>query len=443
MADRIVTNTILESNGNTLFLVNKSENWSPRHVNEAIIDIENNIHEYYVDNLSTKIGVVIEGGNKFLRTFRDNNLGNNLDTIEDGSVYLPEFIKDYPDNKETSWNHKLQGVTHSQDHWFFTQLEKIHKFHISLDLDSDDPTLTVDMPSNLSDDGYDHFGDPEYYTHNGNGYLFIPVERKNGKSRPLVAVFRDENPLEFIGTSILTKQPKKAGWLAINPNNNILYSSNSGIKDKNPVYRYEINFDQLEQGEVEKFEEFQDDENIKGELVLYKQDRTNIFEIDTYIQGGCFTPNGILCIAYGKTYFPDDLKTLAIAGSILSLMPGGILGGILGAISGAGLAFLKEEIFKNTEDNALVGMSLFNSEGIHIHTSSRVNKPFKYEVHPVIPDAQEVEGICYWDLDNPNNQSNNIEGNIHAILLNKNAGDIQVFGGIEKNDKFWFKHFRI
>lgn len=431
MADRIVTNTYLKKNGNTLFLVNKNENWSPRHVNDVIIDLENNLHNYYINDLNTPIGIVNEGGKKFLRTFRDDNFGNNLDNINNRSIYLPEFIGDYPDNKETSWSHNLQGVTHSQDHWFFTQLEKIHKFHISLDLDSDDPTLTVDMPSELSDDGYNHFGDPEYRTHNGNGYLFIPVEHSDKDSRPLVAVFRDENPLAFIGTSFLTEQIKKsppeddtnkAGWVAINPINDLLYSSASGINTNNPVYTYRIDFDQLEQGVVIEFE-------FVDNLVLYKQDRTNIFEINTYIQGGCFTPNGILCIAYGKTYLPDDVTKLAIAGVIL--------GGIGGAILGAGLSFLIEEIFNNTEDNALVGMSLFNSEGIHIHTSSRDKKPFKYEVHPVVPDAQEVEGICYWDLDDPNNQSNNIEGNIHAILLNKRTG----FAG--NNDKFWLKHFRI
>lgn len=422
MADRIVTSTFLESNGNTLFLANKSENWSPRHVNEAIKDIENNIHKYYVNNLNTEIGVVNEGGNKFLRTFRDNNLGNNLDNIEDGSVYLPEFIGDNPDNKETSWSHQLQGVTHSQNHWFFTQLEKIHKFHISLDLNNDSPTLTLDMPDDIKSLGCDHFGDPEYYTYNGIGYLFIPVENCSGGS--LVAVFRDDDSVTFIGSNKLPMQTPpdtdRAGWVAINPNNNLLYSSSNKINIDNPVYRYRIDFNKLEQGEVE-FEFFDD--------LLIRKQNNDAFEINTYIQGGCFTPNGILCIAYGKTYLPDDLTALGIAG--------GLLGGIPGAILGAGLAFLKEEIFKNSEDNALVGMSLFSSEGIHIHTSSRDDKPFKYEVHPVVPDAQEVEGICYWDLDDPNNQSNNMEGNIHAILLNKRTG---IAGN---DDKFWLKHFRI
>lgn len=85
MADRAVYQTRKDRDGDILALCSPSESWSPRLKADAIRDIENGIHTYYVPwtDGRTEIRVVKGPNGKYLRTDRDNTARNNLDDLPD------------------------------------------------------------------------------------------------------------------------------------------------------------------------------------------------------------------------------------------------------------------------------------------------------------------------------------------------------------------------
>lgn len=86
MADRRVTHTGKDRDGDILCLCNGGETWSPRQKANAIYDIDNQIHSYYVlwtGGQRTDIQVVNGPRGKYLRTDRDNTTRNNLDDLPD------------------------------------------------------------------------------------------------------------------------------------------------------------------------------------------------------------------------------------------------------------------------------------------------------------------------------------------------------------------------
>lgn len=89
MADRQVTHSGKDADGDILCLCNHGETWwSPRKKADAIRDIENGDHSYYVlwaGGHRTNIRVVNGPTGKYLRTDRDNTNRNNLDDLPDCS----------------------------------------------------------------------------------------------------------------------------------------------------------------------------------------------------------------------------------------------------------------------------------------------------------------------------------------------------------------------
>lgn len=87
MADRRVTKTRKDSDGDILSLCNDSQVWSPRDKADAIKDIDDGVHTYYVQWKKagrTDIHVVDDKEKgKYLRTDRDDTDKNNLDELED------------------------------------------------------------------------------------------------------------------------------------------------------------------------------------------------------------------------------------------------------------------------------------------------------------------------------------------------------------------------
>jgi len=70
MANRRVTGCIKSKDGDILALCNPFEDWSFRSKKDAITDIENNIHNYYVFNSVEKVIILVVNGTteKHLRT---------------------------------------------------------------------------------------------------------------------------------------------------------------------------------------------------------------------------------------------------------------------------------------------------------------------------------------------------------------------------------------
>lgn len=85
MADRRVTATGKDADGDITKLCNGGESWSPRAKADAVRDIETKAHSYYVDRAGhrTEVHVVERGGKKYLRTDADSSSRNNLDNLPD------------------------------------------------------------------------------------------------------------------------------------------------------------------------------------------------------------------------------------------------------------------------------------------------------------------------------------------------------------------------
>ena len=86
MADRRVTQTRKDGDGDILALCNPGQGWSPRPKAGAISDIESGTHTYYVTwpgERRTEIRVVNGPTGKYLRTDSDDTTRNNLDDLPD------------------------------------------------------------------------------------------------------------------------------------------------------------------------------------------------------------------------------------------------------------------------------------------------------------------------------------------------------------------------
>ncbi len=85
MADRQVTRSGKNYQGDITSLCNPNELWSPRPKAAAITDIESGVHRYYVQWSEgiTWIRVVNGPTGKYLRTDRDSTSRNNLDDLPD------------------------------------------------------------------------------------------------------------------------------------------------------------------------------------------------------------------------------------------------------------------------------------------------------------------------------------------------------------------------
>lgn len=86
MADRRVTHSGKDKDGDITKLCNPGETWSPRNKSNAISDIETHQHSYYVQAAGgNRVDIhVVHGPNgKYLRTDPDRTSRNNLDDLPD------------------------------------------------------------------------------------------------------------------------------------------------------------------------------------------------------------------------------------------------------------------------------------------------------------------------------------------------------------------------
>ena len=86
MADRSVTKSRKDGDGDITALCDSTSYWSPRMKSDAISDIESNQHTYTVtwrDGKRTPVRVVQGPTGKYLRSDRDDTSKNNLDELPD------------------------------------------------------------------------------------------------------------------------------------------------------------------------------------------------------------------------------------------------------------------------------------------------------------------------------------------------------------------------
>jgi hypothetical protein len=86
MADRKVTASGKDKDGDIIKLCKSGEAWSPRLKADAIRDIENGTHTYYVQQAGTsRVDITVVNGTtgKYLRSTADKSSSNNLDNLPD------------------------------------------------------------------------------------------------------------------------------------------------------------------------------------------------------------------------------------------------------------------------------------------------------------------------------------------------------------------------
>ena len=83
--ERQVTHTGKDKDGDITKLCNPSVSWSPRWKSDAIDDIDNGTHTYYVEDGKGRSDIIVVDGpsGKYLRTDPDGRAENNLDELPD------------------------------------------------------------------------------------------------------------------------------------------------------------------------------------------------------------------------------------------------------------------------------------------------------------------------------------------------------------------------
>ena len=86
MADRQVTASGKDKDGDITKLCKAGEAWSSRPKADAIRDIENGLHTYFVQQAgTTRVNVNVVNGTtgKYLRSTADKSSNNNMDNLPD------------------------------------------------------------------------------------------------------------------------------------------------------------------------------------------------------------------------------------------------------------------------------------------------------------------------------------------------------------------------
>lgn len=296
------------------------------------------------------------------------------------SIYSPfsyseeyyRYLGDYPKNANPGWHEDVQGVTHDDNYWFITQsdtgeadeqvLWKVPVGHdLKVNARSNPNTITREIRSYPQLNGYNHFGDLDYYKYRDVGFLIVGL---SGNIPPIIAVFRADT-LEYVTHSSCLHETEKVSWVAIDPNGQIYFPailpSNPSIV--NNIVQHTIDWDQLYDNSRLL---------IVGRTIidLYNEQGEKMFM--KFHQGGVFSPSG-------------------------------------------SLFYLVTGYYKNTDPN---------EHGIHVFdtiTWRRVKKStngfgeFNYEFHPGCCKYEEAEGLTIWDLDD--GRAPGIRGQLHVFML--------------------------
>lgn len=86
MADRRITRTRKDRDGDITHVCNPDMSWSPRSSSRTIRDIENRTHTYFVRNHAGRSDVHVATaatGKKYLRTDPNGSCTDNLDDLPD------------------------------------------------------------------------------------------------------------------------------------------------------------------------------------------------------------------------------------------------------------------------------------------------------------------------------------------------------------------------
>lgn len=152
------------------------------------------------------------------------------------------YLGNFPSDKEADWTDDIQGIGHDEGHWYITQRRLLYRVPVGQSLNGnlkDKPNVQRrhlhDIPD-LAALGYDHFGDISVY----RGYVLAAVDQ--GNEDAVMAVFRADATLAYVGKGVFDGQGKQAGWVAVD-GDGFVYSSSNHVT---ALRKYHVNWAQIE-----------------------------------------------------------------------------------------------------------------------------------------------------------------------------------------------------
>lgn len=286
------------------------------------------------------------------------------------------YLGTYPANCMTGWGVDLQGMTHDSLYWYFTQKAALWRFPVYQDLaqfitapDDVPGVRKVALPSVLRQAGYDHFGAPAYH----QGLILIPLE---GGRTPAVGVFGAKN-LAYRGALALPAQ-HGAGWLAVRPHDDQLYSSNSVVDSTHGLFAYTIDWPWLATAELPATPD-----TIDPRHALRPTSRIQLLDGDS-------TPVR-LSTMQGAVFTTDD-HVLTVNG------------------------FCEAE----GHDTGISGFAIQGARAYRVSHSENRPGPTAFQFHVGHPGLfwcrEEPEGLTIWDL--AGRGAPNIVGDLHVLMVN-------------------------
>ena len=154
-----------------------------------------------------------------------------------------KYISQYPDQSSVQWAIDNQGITHDGTYWYISQRHYIWKIHKSLPLakvvNTRHPRVRkIGIPKHLRKKKYNHFGDITFH----DGLIYVPLEGKrpsNGK-RPNILLTYDAKTLNLVGEYVLPHAQVLFSWVAVNPVDNLIYTSEFNPMNKGGIFAYKI-----------------------------------------------------------------------------------------------------------------------------------------------------------------------------------------------------------
>jgi hypothetical protein len=297
-----------------------------------------------------------------------------------------DYLGNHPKEKNLEWSGNTNGIAHDDDYWYITTEDTLYKIPVSHDLGQDigNSVVRVGIPGPLAALGMDHFGDLDHC----DGFLFVPMTASApilaSPVNPVVAVFRSTE-LKYLGFAHLYPQTG-AGWCAIHPQTRVLYSSNNTLGVADTLSCFAIDWNDLRRDPPQVVLEKLPEERIGVGIPLRN------------MQGGAFSPDGILYLCHGyMQILPTDHNLV-------------------------------------DRDYGIKFFQFCKTGWVRIGESTQDGE-FRFQFRQNLPYQQEPEGLTWWDLDpaveGEPGRAPGIEGQLHVLLLDNEAPD-----------KIYLKHYR-
>ena len=297
------------------------------------------------------------------------------------------FLGHYPYDEPVFWGEDVQGVTHDDANWYFTQtfeedgelFSLLWQIPVKTELNREEPPSTARswlIPEQLHSNGFNHFGDLDFY----RGYILIAVE--GAGPYPALAIFKTTPAgVEYLGYDEMTGQMggSHAGWCAVDVDGAV-YTCNWGETSR--LQKYALDWQALENEDRVSLTFINDiprtDEN-GAPLVLLET------------QGGDFTPDGSLL--YLSTGYITESCDGEFSSDVME--------------SRGGIHVLDVKTWRRIRHSA---------------NCATCDDIFKFEFHPDLSGGcEEPEGLTIWDLDD--GRAPGILGQLHVILLDNDWPD--------------------